>query len=88
MCLLCVLHAGRYLSVDSAGELSGKSEAVGQRETWEPVFEEVALIYPQAHTISLSSTHAHLAHSNMQEPYSYTTHSLDLCMHPIFTFLQ
>ena len=48
---IVLLHAGRYLSVDSAGELSGKSEAVGQRETWEPVFEEVCLTHTVAHFI-------------------------------------
>ena len=32
---------GRYLGVDTAGELVGRAEAVGSRESWEPVFEEV-----------------------------------------------
>ena len=32
---------GRYVSVNTAGELTGKAEAIGPRETWEPVFEEV-----------------------------------------------
>ena len=32
---------GRYLGVNTAGELTGTAEAVGSRETWEPVFEEV-----------------------------------------------
>ena len=32
---------GRYLGVDTAGEVVGKAEAVGPREQWEPVFEEV-----------------------------------------------
>ena len=32
---------GRYLGVNTAGELIGRAEAVGSRETWEPVFEEV-----------------------------------------------
>lgn len=31
----------RYVSVNSAGELIGRTEAIGPRETWEPVFEEV-----------------------------------------------
>ncbi len=34
---------GRYVGVNTAGELVGKAEAVGPRETWEPVFEEVRL---------------------------------------------
>ncbi len=34
---------GRYVSVNSAGELIGRSEAVGPRETWDPVFEEVGV---------------------------------------------
>ena len=32
---------GRYVSVNTAGELTGRAEAIGPRETWEPVFEEV-----------------------------------------------
>ena len=35
---------GRYVSVNSAGELIGRSEAVGPRETWDPVFEEVCVM--------------------------------------------
>lgn len=31
----------RYLSVNSAGEVIGREEAIGMREQWEPVFEEV-----------------------------------------------
>ncbi|XP_041379346.1 protein FRG1-like [Gigantopelta aegis] len=31
---------GRYLGVNSAGEVIGKSEAVALREQWEPVFED------------------------------------------------
>lgn len=31
---------GRYMSVASSGELSGRAEAIGPRETWELVFEE------------------------------------------------
>lgn len=34
----------RYVGVNSAGELIGRAEAVGPRETWEPVFEEVMAI--------------------------------------------
>ena len=29
------------MGVNTAGELAGKAEAVGPREIWEPVFEEV-----------------------------------------------
>ncbi len=36
---------GRYVSVNSAGELIGRSEAVGPRETWDPVFEEVCGVW-------------------------------------------
>ena len=32
----------RYVSVNSAGELVGRMEAIGPRETWEPVFEDVS----------------------------------------------
>lgn len=32
---------GRYVGVNTAGELVGRAEAMGPRETWEPVFEEV-----------------------------------------------
>lgn len=31
----------RYVGVNSAGELIGRAEAIGPREMWEPVFEEV-----------------------------------------------
>lgn len=31
---------GRFVSVNSAGELTGRAEAMGPRETWDPVFEE------------------------------------------------
>ena len=31
----------RYLSVNTAGEVIGREEAIGLREQWEPVFEEV-----------------------------------------------
>ncbi len=33
---------GRYIGVNTAGELVGRAEAMGPRETWEPVFEEVS----------------------------------------------
>ena len=32
----------RYLSVNSAGEVIGREEAIGMREQWEPVFEDVS----------------------------------------------
>lgn len=32
---------GKYVSVTSAGELIGRAEAVAQRETWEPIFQDV-----------------------------------------------
>ena len=34
---------GRYVSVNSAGELTGRAEAIGLRETWDPVFEDVSI---------------------------------------------
>ena len=34
---------GRYMGVNTSGELIGRAEAIGPRETWEPVFEEVSL---------------------------------------------
>lgn len=36
---------GRYVSVNSGGELVGRMEAIGPRETWEPVFEDVSCNY-------------------------------------------
>ena len=33
---------GRYVSINTAGELTGRAEAIGPRETWEPVFEDVS----------------------------------------------
>ena len=32
---------GRYMSVSTSGELAGRMEAIGPREQWEAVFEEV-----------------------------------------------
>lgn len=32
---------GRYVSVSTSGELEGRAEAMGPREQWEPVFEDV-----------------------------------------------
>jgi protein FRG1 len=32
---------GRYIGVNTAGEVIGKSEAIAAREQWEPVFENV-----------------------------------------------
>ncbi len=53
----------RYVSVNSAGELVGRTEAIGPREMWEPVFEDVRnfrhylLTYIQMHsTQSLAGT--------------------------------
>ena len=34
---------GRYVSINTAGELTGRAEAIGPRETWEPVFEDVRI---------------------------------------------
>lgn len=33
---------GRYLGVNSSGEVIGKAEAVAAREQWEPIFEDVS----------------------------------------------
>lgn len=33
---------GLYVSVNSAGELTGQAEAIGLREMWDPVFEDVS----------------------------------------------
>ena len=33
---------GRYVGVNTSGELVGRAEAIGPREMWEPVFEEVS----------------------------------------------
>ena len=33
---------GRYVSINSGGEVVGRMEAIGPRETWEPVFEDVS----------------------------------------------
>ena len=43
---------GRYLGVDTAGEVVGKAEAVGPREQWEPVFEEVGALSGEDEYIS------------------------------------
>ena len=34
---------GRYLGVNSSGEVIGKAEAVAAREQWEAIFEEVRI---------------------------------------------
>ncbi|XP_061163705.1 protein FRG1-like isoform X1 [Saccostrea echinata] len=31
---------GKYLTVDPDGDVTGKAEAIGEREQWEPVFQE------------------------------------------------
>ncbi|CAI9736266.1 Hypothetical predicted protein [Octopus vulgaris] len=31
---------GKYLSVEKSGEVVGRSDAIGEREQWEPVFQE------------------------------------------------
>ena len=33
---------GKYLSVEPGGTVTGKAEAIGVREQWEPVFQEVS----------------------------------------------
>ena len=40
---------GRYVSVNAAGELVGRTEAIGPRETWEPVFEDVSFQKPHVY---------------------------------------
>ena len=35
----------RYLGVNTSGEVIGRAEAIGLREQWEPVFEEVIVLY-------------------------------------------
>lgn len=32
----------KYLSVDEKGKVQGRSDAIGPREQWEPVFEDVS----------------------------------------------
>lgn len=32
---------GKYLTVDPDGDVTGKAEAIGMREQWEPVFQDV-----------------------------------------------
>lgn len=32
---------GRYLGVNTSGDVIGKAEAVAAREQWEPVFQDV-----------------------------------------------
>ncbi len=32
---------GKYLSVDSKGRVVGRSDAIGSKEQWEPVFQDV-----------------------------------------------
>lgn len=32
---------GKYLTVDPDGDVTGKAEAIGVREQWEPVFQDV-----------------------------------------------
>lgn len=33
---------GKYLTVDPDGDVTGKAEAIGMREQWEPVFQDVS----------------------------------------------
>lgn len=32
---------GKYLTVDPDGDVTGRADAIGVREQWEPVFQEV-----------------------------------------------
>ena len=41
----------RYVSVNSAGELVGRTEAIGPREMWEPVFEDVGFYIMNKHIL-------------------------------------
>lgn len=36
---------GKYLAVDKNSVVVGRSDAIGSREMWEPVFENVSIIY-------------------------------------------
>ena len=36
---------GRYVGVSTSGELAGRTEAMGPREQWQLVFEEVRSVY-------------------------------------------
>ena len=62
---------GRYVTVSTSGELEGRSEAVGPREQWEPVFEDVRecilsvsvstnSLVPQGNAALCASTHRFL----------------------------
>ena len=44
---------GRYVSCGTTGELVGRAEAIGPRELWETVFENVRVDY-QAVSLSIS----------------------------------
>ena len=35
----------KYLSVDSKGRVTGRSDAIGSKEQWEAVFQDVSYIY-------------------------------------------
>ena len=58
---------GRYVGVNTSGDLIGRAEAIGPRETWEPVFEEVSTSLVHVHVPALAvhgctaSTLLHLA---------------------------
>lgn len=34
----------KYLSTDDKGKVQGRSDAIGARELWEPIFEEVSIL--------------------------------------------
>lgn len=35
---------GKYLAVNENGKVQGRSDAIGVREQWEPIFQDVSLI--------------------------------------------
>jgi len=35
---------GKYLSTDEKGKVQGRSDAIGVREQWEPIFQDVSCV--------------------------------------------
>lgn len=76
---------GKYLSIDPEGRVTGKSDAIGSREQWEPVFQEVRFVglklipYLYLGCFSLSSDLYHM--SNLHHINSYLVPVIRIILH-------
>ena len=38
------MTAGKYLCASSSGDVVGRSDAIGTREMWDPIFQDVSVV--------------------------------------------